>query len=163
VKNSPQVLPGNAGESQPLPEGENEENSSNGEQSSPPPADQTSCTKAFLGTINLSDGQEFESGDSIQVIFTLENTGTCTWNSGYSLIKIGGDLTPSSGKLTIPGEVVTGESVDLSVEFIATSQVGSYLSVWKMEYPEGGVFGQKGPPNAGENNHPPDSSWQSSA
>ncbi len=144
----PQVLPGNAGESQPLPEGENEENSSNGEQSSPLPADQTSCTKIFLGIINLSDGQEFQSGDSIQVIFTLVNTGTCTWNSGYSLIEIGGDLPPSSGKLALPGEVATGESVNLSVEFTAPSQVGSYISVWKMQDTEGGVFGQNDPPGS---------------
>ncbi len=140
-KEQPQVLPGNTGESQPLPESEIEENSSPEEQSSLPPADQTSCTKAFLGTINLSAGQEFQSGDSIQVIFTLVNTGTCTWNPGYSLIEIGGDITPSSGKLALPGEVATGESVALSVEFTAPSQAGSYLSAWKMEDKEGGVFG----------------------
>ncbi len=144
----PQVLPGNTGESQSLPESDTEENSSTEEQSSLPPADQTSCTKAFFGTINLSDGQEFQSGDSIQVIFTLVNTGTCTWNPGYSLIEIGGDIAPSSGKLALPGEVAAGESVDLSVEFTAPSQAGPYLSAWKMEDQEGGVFGQNDPANA---------------
>lgn len=92
-----QVPPREDGESQSLLGGEIEENSSNGEHSSPQTADQTSCTKAFWGTVNLSDGEEFQSGDSIQVIFTLVNTGTCTWNPGYSLIEISGDLTPSSG------------------------------------------------------------------
>ncbi len=143
-----QVPPQEDGESQILLGGEIEDNSSNGEQSSQPAADQTSCTKAFWGTVNLSDGEEFQSGDSIQVIFTLVNTGTCTWNPGYSLIKIGGDLTPSSIKLALPGEIAAGESVDLSVEFTAPSQAGLYLSAWKMEDPEGGVFGQNDPPNA---------------
>ncbi|MCK4489863.1 MAG: hypothetical protein KAU23_06360, partial [Anaerolineales bacterium] len=136
------------GESQSLLGGEIEENSSNSEQSLPSPADQTSCTKAFWGTVNLSDGEEFQSGDSIQVIFTLVNTGTCTWNPGYSLIEIGGDLTPSNGKLALPSEIAAGEFVDLSVEFTAPSQAGPYLSAWKMEDPEGSVFGQNDPPNA---------------
>ena len=44
--------------------------------------------------------------------------------------------------------IASGESVDLSVEFTAPSQAGPYLSAWKMEDQEGGVFGQNDPANA---------------
>ena len=76
------------------------------------------------------------------------NTGTCTWDSGYSLIQIGGDLVPSSSDLALTGEVATGDSVQLSVEYTAPSQPGPYLSVWKMKDPDGGVFRQNDPPNS---------------
>lgn len=113
-----------------------------------PAADQSSCTKAFAGSINLSEGQEFQSGETIQVVFTLVNTGTCTWDSGYSLIEVGGDLSPSSDHLTLTGDVASGESVQLQVEYTAPAQPGPYLAVWKMADPQGGVFGKNDPPDA---------------
>ena len=126
-----------------------EEGQSTSEDGSPlPGADQSSCTKAFAGSINLSEGQEFQSGDSIQVVFTLVNTGTCTWDSGYSLVEVGGDLSPSSDHLTLAGDVATSESVQLQVEYTAPAQPGPYLSVWKMADPQGGVFGKNDPPGA---------------
>ena len=140
--------PRDSGVSQPKPEDQAEDQSTSEEQIPLPAADQPSCTKAFAGTINLSEGQEFQSGETVQVIFTLVNTGTCTWDSAYSLVEVGGDLTPSSSHLTLPSEATTGESVQLQMEYTAPAQPGPYLAVWKMADPQGGVFGKNDPPNA---------------
>ena len=144
----PQSPPQESGEEGPQPPEQNQQEPSNQEESSLPQAYQSSCTKAFAGSINLSEGEEFHSGDPFKVIFTLVNTGTCTWNSGYSLIEIGGDLSPSSSNLVLSGDVATGDSIQLSVDFTAPALPGQYPSVWKMEDPDGGVFGQNDPPNS---------------
>jgi len=143
----PQILPQDSGESQPQPPDQGAEQVSPVENNTQSPADQSSCTKTFAGSTNLSEGEEFQSGDLIQVIFTVVNTGTCTWDSGYSLIQIGGDLSPSSSSLALSGDVAPGGSVQLSVEYTAPNQPGPYLSVWKMEDSEGGIFGQTDPPD----------------
>ena len=135
----------------PSQSGEDQESSSNDESDqgdSHPAADQSNCTKSFTGSMNISEGQEFEDGDIVQVIFTLINTGNCTWDTGYSLINVGGDLSPSSNSLSISSEVAPGNSIQLQVYYIAPSQVGSYLSVWKMQDADGGVFGLGDPPDA---------------
>ena len=141
----PQIPPQNSGESQPQTPDQGAEQGSPVENNTQPPADQSSCTKAFAGSTNLAEGEEFQAGDTIQVVFTLVNTGTCTWDPGYNLILTGGDLTPSTSELPLSGEVETGQSVQLQVVYTAPSQAGPYLSIWKMEDSDGGVFGQTDP------------------
>ncbi len=149
---------GSGGEDHPLveegdkdqlqPPAQNDDGASPAEETDHPPADQSSCSKSFSGSMDLSDGQEFEAGDAIQVIFTLINTGTCTWDAGYNFITVGGDFSPASSELGLPGDVTPGESIQLQAAFTAPSQAGLYLSVWKMQDAEGGAFGQATPPNA---------------
>jgi len=131
-----------------LPSGDGNSPSESSQENSQPAADQSVCTKSFSGSSNLSEGQEFQAGETIQVTITLINTGTCTWDYGYSLIQIGGDLSPSSSSLALSDEIAPSDSVQLSMEYTAPVQPGPYLSVWKMEDSEGGVFGQTDPPDS---------------
>ncbi len=118
------------------------------QESSHPAASQTECTKSFSASTTISEGQEFQAGDVIQAQITLLNTGSCTWDIGYSLIEMGGDLSPSSSSLVLSTEVAEGDSVLLQVSYTAPSQSGPYLSIWKMQDADGGVFGQNDPPDA---------------
>ncbi len=118
------------------------------QESSHPAANQTECTKSFSASTTISDGQEFQAGDVIQAEITLLNTGSCTWDTGYSLIDMGGDLSPSSSSLVLSTEVPAGDSILLQVSYTAPSQSGPYLSIWKMQDADGGVFGQNNPPDA---------------
>jgi len=131
--------------------GEDQGDSSNDgpdQETSYPAANQSGCIKSFAGSTNISDGQEFQVGTTIQATITLINTGTCSWDAGYSLIEVGGDLVPSSSNLALPGDVVAGDSVQLQVSYFAPSQQGVYLSVWKMQDTDGGVFGLMDPADA---------------
>lgn len=135
----------------PSQSGEDQQNSSNEEsdqEDARPAANQSGCTKSFTASSNISEGQEFQAGDTIQVTFTLINTGTCTWDTGYSLIEVGGDLMPSSSSLVLSGEIAAGDSVHLQVTYSAPSQPGPYLAIWKMQDADGGVFGLMDPPDA---------------
>ena len=84
----------------------------------------------------------------LQAEITLINTGSCTWDVGYNLIEMGGDLSPGSSSLALSSEVTPGNSVQLQVSYTAPSQTGVYLSAWKMVDANGGVFGQEDPPDA---------------
>lgn len=135
----------------PSENGEWQEDSSSDEsdqETSYPAANQSGCTKSFVGSTNISDGQEFQAGDTIQASITLINTGTCTWDAGYNLIEIGGDLVPSISSLALSSDVEVGDSVQLQVSYSAPSQSGPYLSIWKMKDADGGVFGQMDPTGA---------------
>jgi hypothetical protein len=143
----PTVPPQDSGEFQPQPPAEEDQSTSDAENSQPE-ADQTSCSKSFSASSNITEGQQFEAGDIIQVTFTLTNTGTCTWNSGYRLITVGGDFSPSSSDLPLLSEVNPGETIQVGTEYTAPSQEGVYLSIWKMEDDNGGVFGLEDPPSA---------------
>ena len=131
--------------------GEGQGNSSNLEsdqESSLSETHQSGCANAFTGTSNIPDGSEYQAGDAIEASITLTNTGTCNWNMAYSLVMVGGDLTPSSEELPIVGEIVPGDSIIIGVEFSAPSQDGVYLSIWKMEAGQGGIFGMDNLPDA---------------
>jgi hypothetical protein len=148
IGDSSPISPKNSQPQGEAPEEESQEGIPGEFESNLPEADQSSCTKAFSGSINLSEGQEFQAGETVQVVFMLINTGTCTWDSGYSLIQVGGDFSPSDTSLELTGDVIPGDSVQLSVEYTAPSQPGPYLSAWKMKDTDGGVFGQNDPPNS---------------
>jgi len=147
-ENRPVLPPQDSGESQPQPPDHGTEQGQPVENNSQPPADQSSCTKSFASSINLTEGQVFEVGDCIQVTFTLINTGTCSWDASYSFIAVGGDFSPDASELSLSGNVAPGESVQLQAVYTAPSLVGPYLSIWKMQDTEGGVFGQSDPPDA---------------
>ena len=126
----------------------NDQGETSNQESFHPAANQTECTKSFSASTNISEGQEFQAGDTIQAEITLINTGTCTWDAGYSLIEMGGDLSPSSSSLPLSGEVPGGDSVQLQVIYTAPSQAGVYLSIWKIEDGQGGIFGMENPLDA---------------
>jgi len=115
--------------------------------SSHPAGNPANCTQSFAASTNTSEGQEFQAGDIIQVSITLINTGTCSWDAAYSLIEMGGDLSPSSSSLALSGAVAAGDSVQLQTSYTAPSQAGVYLSIWKMQDPQGIVFGLNDPPD----------------
>ena len=88
------------------------------EQENPnPTATPSGCVNSFTGSSNIPDGSEYQAGDAVETSLTLTNTGTCSWNSAYSLSVVGGDLIPSSEDLPVVALVAPGESIMVGVEF----------------------------------------------
>ncbi len=106
------------------------------------------CQDGFIANGNIANGQVFESDESFQVIWTLENTGNCTWNSGYVLKMLGGDIITSESELAVSATVNPGNTTTLSVDMQAPSTPGNYVSAWKMTDGQGHAFGLDSPPNA---------------
>jgi len=119
------------------------------EQENPnPTATPSGCVNSFTGSSNIPDGSEYQAGDAVETSLTLTNTGTCSWNSAYSLSVVGGDLIPSSEDLPVVALVAPGESIMVGVEFSAPAQDGVYLSAWKMVNGDGDIFGMDIPQDA---------------
>jgi hypothetical protein len=65
---------------------------------SPVPAGATQATgdacnnNVFEADITILDGSTVTGGDTMQKVWKVRNTGTCTWDEGYELIYIGGTI-----------------------------------------------------------------------
>jgi len=108
--------------------------------------DWESCSLSFQGSTNLTEGQAFQAGENIQVVFSLTNDGTCAWDPGASLVMVDGDLIPQNPVLPLSAEIQPGESVQVEGGFTAPSGEGVYMSIWKLQDKDGAVFGQGDPP-----------------
>ena len=101
------------------------------------------CNRAeFVKDVNVPDGKEFDPGEDFTKTWRLENTGSCTWTSGYDIVFDGGDSmdAPSSVQVT-SGTVDPGETVDVSVDLTAPDDGGTYRGNWKLRDSSNVVFG----------------------
>ena len=117
-------------------------------QGNPQGNQQSQCQDGFIENTNIANGQTFQPDESFQVTWTLENTGDCTWDSGYSLKLIGGEIITSENLLSLNSSVSPGDSITLAVDMQAPSSPGNYISAWKMQDGEGHLFGQNAHPNS---------------
>jgi len=106
------------------------------------------CADGFTGSTNIANGQTFQPGDSFQVVWTLENTGDCTWSNGYALKLLGGEIISAESTLPLVSAVSPGGATTLSVDMQAPTQPGNYVSAWKLKDDQGHVFGQDTPPDS---------------
>ncbi|MGE5221170.1 MAG: NBR1-Ig-like domain-containing protein, partial [Omnitrophica WOR_2 bacterium] len=101
------------------------------------------CDRAqFVKDVTYPDGTEVMTGSDFTKTWRLKNTGTCTWDSGYSLVFKGRSKMsgPSDQQLT-DGTVEPGETVDVSVDLTAPSTPGSYEGDWMLQNDSGNNFG----------------------
>lgn len=112
------------------------------------PSGNQTCSDGYVGNANIANGQTFQPGETFQVVWTLENTGDCTWNSGYALKLLGGEIISDESTLPLASAVNPGGSTTLSVDMQAPAQPGNYISAWKMQAAQGHVFGQDTPPDS---------------
>jgi hypothetical protein len=101
------------------------------------------CDRAsFVKDVTIPDDTELIPGEDFTKVWQLRNTGSCTWNSAYSLVFDHGDSMggPASKSLTA-GTVAPGQVVDISVDLTAPTTPGTYQGWWKIRNPTGVVFG----------------------
>jgi len=96
----------------------------------------------FEKDLTIPDGTVLKPGEPFTKTWQLRNTGTCAWNSGYSVVFLEGDSLggPPSAPLT-GGTVPPGETVDVSVNLQAPQEPGTYQGYWMLRNPAGQVFG----------------------
>jgi hypothetical protein len=101
------------------------------------------CDRAsFEKDVTIPDDTELIPGEDFTKVWQLRNTGSCTWNSAYSLVFDHGDSMggPASKTLTA-GTVAPGQVVDISVDLTAPTSPDTYQGWWKIRNPTGVVFG----------------------
>jgi len=92
--------------------------------------------------VNIPDNTEMTAGQKFIKTWTIKNTGTCPWRTGYTVVYGFGDGKLNGLPQPITGEVQTGQEAEISVEFQAPTQPGTYTSFWRLSSPNGGPFGK---------------------
>jgi hypothetical protein len=106
------------------------------------------CNNAvFEGDITIPDGSVLKGGEDFQKIWAIRNTGTCTWDDGYTLVYIAGskpDLDPVNYQFGKTGDddfVGAGEAINIGINLTAPCDVGKYEGHWRMRNDKGYYFG----------------------
>jgi ABC-type amino acid transport substrate-binding protein len=101
----------------------------------------------FISDLSFSDGNgtfypDVNPNQSFQKGWRIRNTGTCTWNSTYSLRFVSG--TQMNGQNTaVQGNVAPGQNYDMWINLVAPSQPGQYQGIWQMFNGRNFAFGQR--------------------
>jgi hypothetical protein len=96
----------------------------------------------FVEDVTVPDDTLYNGGVSFRKIWRLENTGECTWEPGVTWTHIGGALLNAEGSVEVelaePGRIV-----DVSVDMVAPTSPGTYTSFWRLQRPNGELFGDQ--------------------
>jgi hypothetical protein len=122
-------------------------------QPTPTPAPPSGCINAMEYVADLSyDDQNFTNipqlppGTPFQKGWKVRNTGTCTWDNGYSLVPVEGN-NPAARMGGVPtpiqGIVSPGQTYDFWVTLTSPLNDGTYVEYWTMRNPQGTLFGAR--------------------
>lgn len=101
------------------------------------------CDRAsFVEDRSYPDNSEVTAGTTFVKTWRLKNTGSCTWNSSYSLVFDSGDALGASASLQLTtGTIAPGQVIDVSVTLRAPETAKTYQGYWKLRNGAGVVFG----------------------
>lgn len=100
------------------------------------------CDNAiWVADVTVPDGTEMTPGQDFVKTWMIKNTGSCTWDTSYTLIhgydeKLEGIAEP------LTNAVAPGEEVEVSVRFKAPATTGEHRSYWRMQNAGGSAFGE---------------------
>jgi len=96
-----------------------------------PTQPETPCNRAsFVSDVTVPDGTNFAAGASFTKTWRLKNTGTCTWNTSYSLVFDTGNAMSGPASKALTGTVAPNQTIDISVDLKAPGSAGSYRGYW---------------------------------
>ncbi len=103
----------------------------------------TQCTDkaSFIVDVTIPDSSSMKAGSSFKKTWRITNSGTCSWDSSYSIVFASGERMGGSSPNPLPGIVPPGSTVDLSLNLIAPSANGAYKGNWLLRNPAGALFG----------------------
>ena len=95
----------------------------------------------FVKDITIPDGTFVLTGSGFIKTWRLQNVGTCTWNSGYTVVFMNGNqmMGPNSFPLT-SGTVAPNQMIDVSINLVAPLQTGYKQGNWALRSPDGAIF-----------------------
>ena len=105
---------------------------------------EAACNRAGMGTpfdLTIPDGTQIPAGEKFVKTWRLVNSGSCKWTRLYKLVFYSQNPLGATYEHFLPGEVLPGYVIDLSVEFTAPLQLGIYHSNWMLKAPDESLFG----------------------
>ena len=105
---------------------------------------EAACNRAGMGTpfdLTIPDGTQIPAGETFVKTWRLVNSGSCKWTRLYKLVFYSQNPLGATYEHFLPGEVLPGQAIDLSVAFTAPLELGLYRSNWMLQDPDGSLFG----------------------
>lgn len=100
------------------------------------------CDRAdFVSDVTIPDNTYIAPGTSFTKTWALKNSGTCTWTTGYSLVFANGEQMGGQASTALPGNVLPGQSINLSVIMTAPTAAGAHQGYWRLQNASGQGFG----------------------
>jgi len=99
----------------------------------------------YIADLTIPDGTVLKPGVDFKKTWQFRNTGTCTWDEGYSLVFIGGDqaIDPVNYDIKIKADFIgPGEDAEFDIPLTAPLKEGSYTGSWRMRSDSGVYFGE---------------------
>ena len=106
--------------------------------SAPTPTPSCRDSAAFVEDVTIPDNTNLSKGEKFTKTWRLQNTGTCDWK-GYTVAFASGERMSASETVTVP-ETTAGSTVDVSVDLIAPSIDGQYLSSFELRNEAGQIL-----------------------
>lgn len=103
-----------------------------------------SCTlnATFIADVTIPDGATIAPSSPFVKTWQVQNSGTCDWGAGFSLVFVSGNQMAGASPSPIPA-TLAGQNVNLSLNMIAPAQPGRYQSVWQLQASNGALFGTR--------------------
>jgi len=105
------------------------------------PAAAVCMNSAFIADVTYPDGTVVQDNANLAKVWSIQNTGTCTWDDGFSLQPITGD---AKGTWVIDQRsefVEPDEIVEIRIDVKTPSKGGEWGGCWKMQGDNGQFFG----------------------
>jgi hypothetical protein len=101
----------------------------------------TACDGAiYISDVTIQDHTVENPGESFVKTWALQNTGSCTWSTGYTLTFVSG--TQMGGTNTNVGSsVAPQQQTQISVTLTAPTTAGVYTGNWRLTNASGEAFG----------------------
>jgi hypothetical protein len=96
---------------------------------------------AFVADVTIPDDYNMGLDTAFTKTWRVKNTGTCTWDNSYTIAFSGGQLLGAPYRVTFPGAVRPGQTVDLSVPMRSPDSSGIYRGYWMLTDSGGRQFG----------------------
>jgi hypothetical protein len=90
--------------------------------------------------VTIPDGTVIAPGAAFTKTWRLQNAGTSTWSTSYSLAFVSGEQMGTITSVPVAQSVAPGAQIDISVNMVAPANSGSYQGYWKMKNASGQFF-----------------------
>ena len=96
---------------------------------------------AFIADVTYPDGTVVEDDVWLAKVWSIQNTGTCTWDDGFSLQPITGDAKGTWEIKAVKEFVEPDEIVEIRIDVKTPSKGGEWGGCWRMQGDSGQYFG----------------------
>jgi hypothetical protein len=104
----------------------------------------TECDNSvFIADVTVPDGTEMKPGQDFKKTWSIQNTGTCTWNEGYYLAFGWGEaMQGQNWEIQKKKDFVEpGQTKEITVEMVAPDTAGDHNGCWRMKNDRDQFFG----------------------